>query len=91
MTNLVNIEAKDLPKCGVCKGREVVTGYKEKKGKKIKLSFYCHGEEDVFEIKEGDKLPDVAFAPKKVGKPKGKAQTVDDNLDGIDEQGKTEE
>lgn len=76
MADLLNIEAKDLPKCGVCKGREVVTGYCENTKDGSILSFYCHGEEDIIKLKDGEAAPETAFeTPKPTIKPKSKGKS----------------
>ena len=78
MSDLTEIDKEYLPKCAVCGDREVVTGYMErKKGNKLKLTFYCHGEEDIRERTVGEELPKVAFAPvKPTVKPKGPLKNI---------------
>lgn len=77
MTEIIEIEKESLPQCMACEDREVVRGTYQKKGKKRIVSYYCHGEEDIYELKGSEeglekvfiKLKDYGKTPsKKAGK-----------------------
>lgn len=68
MTEIIEIEKESLPQCMTCGDRKVVRGAYQKKGKKRIVSYYCHGEEDIYELTEGKEGPEKVFKFKDHGK-----------------------